>query len=141
MFEAIVARSFEALNQRDLGRIMRQWADNAIFEFPGHTPVSGRFVGKPAIEAWWTRWVDHMASVHFDVKTVGLANPFTLTLRNTCFVEWHAEVTTKDGISMSADAVSVLRVRRGKVVYACDYFFDPTVLDAVWGRTPDAVAA
>jgi ketosteroid isomerase-like protein len=141
MFEAIVARNFEALNQRDLGRIMRQWADDAVFEFPGHTPVSGRFVGKPAIEAWWRRWVDRMASVQFDVRTVGLANPFTLTLRNSFFVEWHVAVTTKDGVSMSADAVSVLRVRRGKVVYACDYFFDPTVLEAVWGRTTGAAAA
>ncbi len=134
MLEQIVARNFEALNRKDLAAAMRGWADNAVFEFPGHSTISGRFVGKPAIEAWWRRWFERMADVRFVVRRVAFANPFTLTLANTVFVEWVADVTTTDGVSVHAEAVSVMRVRRGKVVFARDYFLDPTIEEMVWGR-------
>ncbi len=134
MLERIVARNFEALNRKDLAAAMRGWADDAVFEFPGRSTISGRFVGKPAIEAWWRRWFERMADVRFVVRCVAFANPFTLTLANTVFVEWAADVTTVDGISVHANAVSVMRLRRGKVVFARDYFLDPAIEDAVWGR-------
>ena len=51
---------------------MRGWADEAVFGSPGHSTISGRFVGKPAIEAWWRRWFDRMPSVRFAVRRVAL---------------------------------------------------------------------
>ncbi len=134
MLERMMARKFAALNRRDLAAQMRGWADDAVFEFPGRSAISGRFEGKPAIEAWWRRWFERMATVRFAVRRVGLANPFTFNLANTVFVEWVADVTTVDGISAHAEAVSVMRVRRGKVVFARDYFLDPTIEEMVWGR-------
>jgi len=133
MLERMMARNFRAMNRRDLAGTMRGWAEDGVFEFPGHSTISGRFVGKPAIEAWWRRWFDRMASVRFVVKRVALANPFTLTVANTVFIEWVADVTTVDGMSAHAEAVTMLRLRRGKVVFARDYFLDPTIEDVVWG--------
>jgi ketosteroid isomerase-like protein len=141
MLEGLVQRNYEALNRRDLSAIMGWWADDAVFEFPGRTPVSGRFVGKPAIEAWWRRWVERYASVHFTVKHVAIGNPLGLTIANTLFVEWDVEVTTTDGISLQASAVSFTSMRHGKVIYARDYFFDPTALERIWGRVDEAPAA
>jgi ketosteroid isomerase-like protein len=141
MLEGLVQRNYEALNRRDLTAIMDMWADDAVFEFPGKTPVSGRFVGKPAIEAWWRRWVERYASVHFTVKHVAFGNPLALTVANTLFVEWDVEVTTRDGISAQASAVSFSQLRHGKVIHARDYFFDPTALERIWGRVDEAPAA
>ncbi len=135
MLERMMDRNFQALNRRDLAAQMRGWAEDAVFEFPGHSAISGRFVGKPAIEAWWRNWFERMATVHFVVRRVALANPFTFTIANTMFVEWVADVTTVDGISAHAEAVSVMRIRRGKVVFARDYFLDPTIEETVWGAT------
>jgi ketosteroid isomerase-like protein len=141
MLERLVARNFRALDRKDLRTFMRGWADDAVFEFPGHSAISGRFVGKSAIEAWWRRWFARMQAVHFAVKRVGLANPFTLSIVNTVFVEWTADVTTKDGLSAHAEAVSVMCIRRGKVWLARDYFLDPAVEDQVWGRRSDGDVA
>jgi ketosteroid isomerase-like protein len=74
-----------------------------------------------------------MATVHFAVRRVALADPFTFSIANTMFVEWTADVTTVDGMSAHADAVTVMRIRRGKVVFARDYFLDPTIEEVVWG--------
>ena len=133
MLERMVSRNFEALNRKDLGATMGAWADDAVFEFPGHSSISGRFVGKAAIETWWRRWFARMETVHFAVRHVALANPLALTFANTVFIEWVADVTTVDGLPAHAEAVTVMRMRRGKVVAARDYFLDPGVEDAVWG--------
>ena len=56
MLERLVARSFRTLRADDVDRWMENWADDAVFEFPGEMPISGRYVCKPAIEAWWRRF-------------------------------------------------------------------------------------
>lgn len=140
MMEGYVQRKYDALNRRDLAAIMSWFADDAVFEFPGNTPMSGRFEGKPAIEAWWRRWVERYEYVHFTVRHAALGNPLRLNVSNTLFVAWDVEVRTVDGVTASASAVSFTRVRRGKVVYARDYFFDPAVLEGVWGRRGEQAA-
>ena len=137
MLEGLIQRNYEALNRRDLAAIMEWWADDAVFEFPGKTPISGRFVGKPAIESWWRRWVERYASVHFTVKHAAFGNPLALNIANTLFVAWDVEVTTKDGLSGHASAVSFTKLRRGKAIYARDYFFDPTFLERIWGHADE----
>lgn len=133
MLERLVARTYEAVNRKDLAATMHGWAEDAVFEFPGHSTISGRFVGKPAIEAWWRRWFERMATVRFVARRVALANPLALNIANTVFIEWTADVTTVDGIAAHAEGVSVMRIRRGKVVFARDYFLDPTIEELVWG--------
>lgn len=140
LLERVAQRSYRAVNRKDLDSLMLAWAPDAVFEFPGRSSISGRFVGKPAIEAWWRRWFDRMRSVHFTVDRVALRNPIALTFANTMFVEWQADVVTYDGIRAHAAGVSVMRFRRGKIVHARDYFFDPTIEEAVWGPAQDANA-
>ncbi len=107
--------------------------------FPGRTPISGRFVGKPAIEAWWRRFFERMATVHFKPTRVAVANPLALVLgTTTMFAEIEVEVTSKDGIRSRAELVTVTRLRRGKAVFVRDYFLDPTVEEAIWGRVDTA---
>jgi ketosteroid isomerase-like protein len=135
MLEGLVQRQFETLNRRDLNGIMATFRDDAVFEFPGRSTVSGRFVGKDAIRAWWRRWVEHYASVHFTVRHVGI-----VSLRpgaNVLLVAWDVDVTTVDGIRGQTSGVSLLRQRGGKIALSRDYFFDPEILDAFWGRAAD----
>ena len=49
--------------------------------------------------------------------------------------------TTKDGLSGQASAISFTKVRRGKVIFARDYFFDPTFLDCIWGHADEEAVA
>lgn len=139
MLELMVARVHRIINRKDLAAWMRYWADDAVFEFPGRTPISGRFAGKPAIEAWWRRFFERMATVRFKPTRVAVANPIALVLgTTTMFAEIEVEVTSKEGIRSRAELVTVTRLRRGKAVFVRDYFFDPDVEEAIWGRVDTA---
>ena len=142
MFERLLARTYDhSINRLDLDETMRWWADDAVFEFPGRTPISGRFVGKDAIRAWWKNVFDRAAEVRFVPRHVAFANPFLLTFRNTMFTELEVDIKTKDGLSVHAELVSVVRLRRGKAVHARDYFLDPSVEEVIWGRREEPQAA
>lgn len=138
MLERLVARGQRAINRKDLAGWMNSWADDAVFEFPGRTPISGRFVGKPAIESWWRRFFERMDTVRFRPLSAAVANPFALLFgTTTMFVHVAVELTTTDGLASSGELVSVTRLRRGKIVHVRDYFFDPAVEEVIWGRADD----
>jgi uncharacterized protein len=138
MFERLLARTYDrSINRLDLERTMESWADDAVFEFPGRSTISGRFAGKPAIRAWWQHVFERVREVRFVPRHVAFANPFLLTWANTMFTELEVDITTKDGISVHAELVSVMRFRRGKAVFARDYFLDPSVEETLWGRLGD----
>lgn len=141
MFEKLVARSYEAAGRKDLDAMMASWSDDAVWEYPGHSAMSGVFVGKAAITDWWRRWLDRMASVRFTVKHAALSNPIALTWSNTMLVEWEADITTTDGLSGHPCGVTAFEFRHGKCVHARDYFLDTALIDKVWGpKTPKATA-
>lgn len=141
MFEALVARTFRPINRKDLDAWMRAWADDAVFDFPGQSPISGHFVGKQEIAAWWRRWFDRMEEVRFTPRHVAFANPLGFSVANTVFTELTVDVRTTDGLTAHALMVNVSRVRGGKIVEARDYFFDPAVEEAVWGRSEEGAVA
>jgi ketosteroid isomerase-like protein len=139
MLETLMQRRFETLNRRDLPAIVDMWNEDAVFEFPGKTPISGRFEGKPAIEAWWRRWVARFTSVHFTVRHVGVIRVWPGA--NSALIAWDVDVTTTDGIRGHASGVSLMRERGGKVAFARDYFFDPEGIELIWGRAGAATPA
>jgi ketosteroid isomerase-like protein len=142
MFERLLARTYDrSINRLDLDRTMASWADDAVFEFPGHSTISGRFVGKPAIRAWWQRVFERASEVRFVPRHVAFANPFLLTFANTMFTELEVDITTKDGRTVHAELVSVVRFRRGKAVHARDYFLDPSVEEVLWGRIAEPLSS
>lgn len=137
-----MARTYDrSVNRLDLDRTMASWADDAVFEFPGRTPISGRFVGKPAIREWWRRVFERASEVRFVPRHVAFSNPLLLTVASTMFVELEVDITTKDGLAVHAELVSVARMRRGKAVYIRDYFLDPSVEEKIWGHVGEASVA
>jgi len=139
MLETLMQRRFETLNRRDLPAIVGMWNEDAVFEFPGKTPISGRFEGKPAIEAWWRRWVARFTSVHFTVRHVGVVRIWPGG--NSALVAWDVDVTTTDGIRGHASGVSLMKERDGRIAFARDYFFDPEAIELIWGRADAATPA
>ncbi len=135
MLERLAQRWYDTLSRRDVAAIVGMWHDDAVFEFPGSTPMSGRFVGKRAIEAWWRRWADRYASFHFTVTHAAVAS--VIPGRTATIIAWEADGTTTDGLSLHASGVSFAQMRGLKIAFARDYFFDPTVLERVWGCVPE----
>lgn len=134
MFERFVQRQFDrAQNRLNVAAIVAMWNEDAVFEFPGKTPVSGRFEGRAAIDAWWRRWVARYSRVRFTVQHVGVVS---LRPRVT-MIAWDFDGTTSDGIRLQTSGVTVARARGGKISYAKDFLFDPTALERVWGAMPE----
>jgi ketosteroid isomerase-like protein len=131
MFEGMVQKQFDrAQNRLDVAAIMAMWNDDAVFEFPGRSAVSGRFQGRDALEAWWRRWVARYARARFTVRHVGIVSLWP----RVTLIAWDFEGTTDDGIRVETSGVTLARARGGKISYAKDYLIDPRALEAVWGR-------
>jgi hypothetical protein len=121
---------------------MRAWADDGVFEFPGHSALSGRHEGKAAIEAFWDRVFARMEI--FDIRPVhiALARPYALGTSNTAIIEWVVDETAYDGTRIHLEGVAVIEGRGRRVVHARDYIFDPSPLEIMWGpQTPAAATA
>ena len=133
MFEHRVQHSMEAMNHKDLAAVMQPWADDAVFEFLGHTPISGRYEGKPAIEDFFRQVFDGLETLQINVKHAAFANPVGLTYNNTVYIEYDVRETTRAGVTISDERISVIDYRHGKVVSMREWAFDPTIVEAVWG--------
>ena len=140
MLEHQVAKSFEAMNRRDLEAVMAHWRDDAVFEFPGHTRISGRHEGKAAVREFFATLFDALASMHFTVQHVGFANPVTLTWSNVIYVDWIVDDTARDGRTHHNEGISRMTFRSGKLVEVRDYFFDLAALEAFVNGTPATAA-
>jgi ketosteroid isomerase-like protein len=141
MFEDRTQRSMDAMCRKDLAAVMRPWADDSVLEFMGHTPISGRYEGKTAIEGFFRRVFDGLDEIRIRVRHVAFSNPVGLTYSNTVYIESEVDATSRDGIAIHDERIAVFEYRHGKVVSMREWAFDPTILEGLWGRgaaRPDA---
>ena len=133
MFEQRAQRSLEAIGRKDLAAVMRWWADDAVMEFMGHSPISGRYEGKPAIEDFYRREFAGLEAIRITVKHVAFASPVGFTYNNTVYIESAVDETSIDGVTIHDERIVVLEYCHGKVVSMREWAFDPTIFDAFWG--------
>jgi uncharacterized protein (TIGR02246 family) len=126
--------AFEALNNRDFEAFLASWVDDATFIYPGNLSVSGEFQGKPAIEAWFRRFLEQYPQVRFMLRSVAVQNIFDLTGTNVVMAEWDFDATNREGTSIKNSGVTVIDVRRGRGVRVKDYIFDHDALKKGWGE-------
>jgi ketosteroid isomerase-like protein len=141
MLEGRIQHMFEAVNRKDLAAVMKGWAEDGVLEFPGRSSLGGRYEGRVAIEAFFRRWFERMASIRLTVKHVAFANPLALDLANTMYVEFDTDQVTTDGLSFHTEVVGVYRLRRRKLTYYREYLFDADLALTVWGPAGTAPAA
>jgi ketosteroid isomerase-like protein len=141
MYEQRTQRSMEAMSRKDLGAMMRPFADDAVFEIAGHTSLSGRYEGKAAIEGLFRRIFERIETIRFTVKRVALTNPVGFIYNNTIFVESEVDETSTDGVTIHDQRIAVYEYRRGKLVSVREWAFDPTVVEAIWSHVEAPVAA
>lgn len=139
MIGAVLARratraTFEAMNRKDLATFAQGLADDAVFEFPGKSRVSGRFEGKPRIVEWFRTWWEQVDSLRFTLRHVAVENIWAIGGTNALTAEWELVERDRDGRSYRLQGVTAIEVKGGKLVRARDYIFDPDPLVEVWGK-------
>lgn len=132
-----VRRTYDALNARDLDRFLAAWAEEATFTFPGDVPASGTVSGKAAVRAWFEDFLARFPHLVFHMRELCVGRPWALGTTNEVAAHWEIELTNRDGVSNTNSGVTLIRIRRGKVVSARD-FIASTGDDfrRVWGDPP-----
>jgi ketosteroid isomerase-like protein len=143
MIGAILARrqaraQFARLNARDLEGFMRGVADDAVFDFPGPTGISGHHVGKAAVRTFFQAMLDDHPEIRFTVRHVAVENIFSVTGTNTLLVEWDLDYTNRAGRMFHNSGITSGSARGGKIVRLRDYLFDWIALAAANAPEPDA---
>ena len=111
---ATVERFGDALNQRDIDRVMALMTDDCVFENTSPAPDGERFVGQEAVRAFWEGMLASSPSFQFATEEC-FANG------DRCTVRWRYEYVGADGQAGHIRGVDVFRVRDGKVAEKLAY--------------------
>jgi len=119
-----IASGYDALNNRDMEAFLAAWRDDCNFIYPGDLPISGKVVGKPAIEKWFQNFFDQFPKIKYTLNNVCVDNVFDFMGTNTVAVHWDSEYTNKDGKEFQNSGVSIIKIKFGKAESVKDYYFD-----------------
>jgi len=110
---AAVSRFNQALNAHDLEAVMAAMTDDCVFENTAPAPDGTRFVGRPAVRAYWAAFLAQAPDARFTVEEM-------LVSGDRCIVRWIYH-KTKDGVPWHLRGVDLFRVRDGKVAEKLSY--------------------
>ena len=121
MIGTIIARQavksgFDALNDRNLDKFMKAWAEQSAWIYPGNLSVSGKFVGKDKVRKWFEHFQEQFPQMRFTVKHYGIGNIFALGGNNVVSAYWDLEATNKSGLKYQNSGVTLLTIKGAKVV-------------------------
>ncbi len=128
-------QALDALNRHNLQAWLKGWADDATFVYPGNVALSGTHRGKEVVRAFFERYFEQFPTVHFTAKHIAISNVLDMTGTNVVAVNWEAEATNRDGMTIYNSGVSVTTLRWGKIVRMQEYIFDTgEAFRAAWGE-------
>jgi ketosteroid isomerase-like protein len=140
MIGAIIARQavksgFDALNERDLDKFMKAWAEQSVWIYPGSLSVSGKFAGKDKVRKWFGHFLEQFPQRRFTVKHLGVGSIFALSGNNTVSAYWELELTNKEGLKYQNSGVTLLTIKSSKVIQGEDFLFKNSGEDfiKIWG--------
>jgi ketosteroid isomerase-like protein len=141
MIGAIVARNavksgFDALNDRNLGKFMKAWADQSVWIYPGNLSVSGKFVGKDEVRKWFEHFQEQFPQRKFTLKHLGMGNIFAIGGNNVVSAYWELELTNNTGLKFQNSGVTLLPIKGSKVVQGEDFLSRNSgdELTKMWGE-------
>ena len=114
--------AFDALNRHDVQALLRNYADEVVFVYPGTVGPHGVHRGKDAVKALLERIFAQFPTIDFRIKAIALANAFDLLGNNVVYTHWDVSLTNSHTVRAEFSGITVATVRRGKVVLIEDVF-------------------
>ena len=134
MLKRAASDGFAEVNRHDLEALLERYHEDAVFEFPGDSILSGRHVGLAAIRASYEQWFEHMSQTRFTVQHTAVEDIFALTATNNGYVEWEVDQTDREGQRYHATGVTKFRVEGGRIRDAKDYIYDQDVVATAYPK-------
>ena len=129
-------RAWARLEALDADFFIRQLADDVVLECPGHTTLSGRFVGREAVADWYRRYFARLEAIQVHVIRTAVEHQFAVGLTNTIITEYDEIATLRGGVTVRGRAIDMTEMRRGRIAASRTYIFDVQAFDAAFGRNP-----
>jgi ketosteroid isomerase-like protein len=130
---------YAEVNRHDVEAQLERYHEDAVFEFPGESVISGRHAGLAAIREFYEQWFEHMPETKFTIRHTAVEDIFALNATNNLYVEWEVDQTDREGQRYHATGVTRFRVEGGKIRHVKDYIFDQDVVAIAYPRKGDDV--
>ena len=139
MIGAIIAKkkmrsAFASLNRRDLPAFLANVAEDSTYVVAGNISVSGTIKGKKNIEEWWKKFMEQFPKANFTLKNVCVQNIFALGGTNVAAAEWDVVLTNREGADFQENGVTVVTIKKGRIVLASVYKLDTEIMRRAWGE-------
>jgi ketosteroid isomerase-like protein len=133
LFKIGARRGWTRLEALDADFFIGRLADDVVLECPGHTTLSGRFVGRQAVADWYRRYFGRLEALQVRVLRMAVEHQFAVGLSNTIISEYEEVATLRGGMTLRGRAIDVTEIRRGKTTASRTYIFDLRAFDAAFG--------
>lgn len=123
-----IRRAYELINAGQFSDLVAQFAQDALFSFPGDHVLGGEFRGPEAVRAWFEEVRRLLPDFRLEPRRIVVEGGPLHTRAATWFT---ASGTFPDGMPYRNEGVQLLELRRGRVQE--DRLFEDTkvVIDAI----------
>lgn len=122
---ALVSRAYEAFAVGDLATVGDLLDDEIVYHFGGRSPLAADYKGKQQVFGFWGRQFELTAG------TLRIVPSLITATDEYAFVR--LQVTAeRDGRTLTAPGVNVIRLRDGKALEFWSYTDDQYALDEFW---------
>ncbi len=123
-------KRFAARAANDVDAFLAFFADDAVFKFPGESPVGGTFRGREAIRTQFEQFRDRTVDARFELLNVFVNRLLAFGATNEVAVHWRMWLRDH-----SNEGVAIVHVRRGKIVLLHEFLFNPLPIDALGAQS------
>jgi ketosteroid isomerase-like protein len=117
--------AYEAYGRGDLATIGEMLDDDLVYHFPGRSPLAADYKGKQEVFAFWARQFELSGGTLRVIPSVIVAGD------EYAFALVHVSAQ-RDGRTLEAPGVNVVRLRDGKAVEYWGYTSDQYAVDDFW---------
>jgi ketosteroid isomerase-like protein len=122
----IVRRGYQALNEADMGALVRFFGEKVSWHTPGRSHVGGNYRGRDSVIAQFLRYIDETDGTF----KVALQDVFTSDDGRAVGV--HHSSAERNGKRLDLAGCVTLHVKSGRIVSGREHFFDLYAWDAFW---------
>ena len=118
----MVRSTFLMMNQYDfdVNALLKQWADDAIWDGTSELGVGETIKGKKAIADWFRRWKVEFPRRKVEMKDICFS-AWPLMPTQVFTAQWSLTQTDKEGREFKYDGVTLFHVRNMKIVRATEH--------------------
>jgi ketosteroid isomerase-like protein len=118
----MLRRNMNMMSEDDFSvdALLKNYADDAVYDVGSELGVGETMRGKKAIADWLHRLKKEFPRRKVNVKSICFS-AWPLSPSNVAMVEWTWQETDKEGREFTYDAVSVMKMKKFKLVQGGDY--------------------